>query len=126
LLRAIDVVQPGNKLNAIGLAVETHARQNGFSIVREFTGHGIGENFHMAPYVAHFYEPENTMRLEEGMTFTIEPMINAGSAECHIWPDKWTAVTVDLARSAQFEHTLLVTAGGVEILTGGREPWFLR
>ena len=126
LLRAIDVVRPGMKLNAIGLAIEAHARQNGFSIVREFTGHGIGENFHMVPYVAHFYEPENAMLIEEGMTFTIEPMINAGSAECIIWPDKWTAVTVDLNRSAQFEHTLLVTADGVEILTGGREPWFLR
>ncbi|MFH0784187.1 MAG: type I methionyl aminopeptidase [Pseudomonadota bacterium] len=126
LLRAIDVVRPGNKLNAIGRAVEGHARQNGFSIVREFTGHGIGENFHMAPYVAHFYEAENTVLLEEGMTFTIEPMINAGTPECIIWPDKWTAVTADLSRSAQFEHTLLVTADGVEILTGGREPWFLR
>ncbi|MBU1565115.1 MAG: type I methionyl aminopeptidase [Proteobacteria bacterium] len=126
LLRAIDVVRPGNKLNAIGLAVEAHARQNGFSIVREFSGHGIGENFHMAPYVAHFYEPDNTTQIVEGMTFTIEPMINVGTAECVIWPDKWTAVTADLRRSAQFEHTLLVTADGVEILTGGREPWFLR
>jgi methionyl aminopeptidase len=126
LLRAIDVVRPGNKLNAIGRVVESHARQNGLSVVREFTGHGIGENFHMSPYIAHFYEPDNAMRIEEGMTFTIEPMINAGTAECIIWPDKWTAVTADLARSAQFEHTLLVTAGGVEILTGGREPWFLR
>lgn len=126
LLRAIDVVRPGAKLNAIGRAVESHARRNGFSIVREFTGHGIGENFHMAPYVAHFYEAENTVLLEEGMTFTIEPMINAGTSQCVIWPDRWTAVTADLARSAQFEHTLLVTADGAEILTGGREPWFLR
>ncbi len=126
LLQAIDVVQPGNKLNAIGRAVESHARRNGFSVVREFTGHGIGENFHMAPYVTHFYEAENTVLLEEGMTFTIEPMINAGTSQCIIWPDRWTAVTADLARSAQFEHTLLVTADGVEILTGGREPWFLR
>ena len=126
LLRAIDVVRPGNTFNAIGLAVETHARQNGFGIVREFTGHGIGENFHMSPYVAHFHEPENTTQIVEGMTFTIEPMINAGSVECLIWPDKWTAVTADLRRSAQFEHTLLVTAGGVEILTGGRAPWFLK
>ncbi len=126
LLRAIDVVRPGNKFNAIGQAVEAHARQKGFSIVREFTGHGIGEHFHMAPYVAHFYEPENTTQMVEGMTFTIEPMINVGTAECRIWPDKWTAVTADLRRSAQFEHTLLVTADGVEILTGGREPWFLR
>ncbi len=126
LLRAIDVVRPGAKFNAIGQAVEAHARQNGFSIVREFSGHGIGENFHMAPYVVHFYEPENTTQMIEGMTFTIEPMINVGTAECRIWPDKWTAVTADLQRSAQFEHTVLVTADGVEILTGSREPWFLR
>jgi methionyl aminopeptidase len=126
LLRAINVVRPGQYIRAIGLVIEAYAQDNGFSIVREFTGHGIGENFHMEPYVAHFYEPDNAMQLEEGMTFTIEPMINIGSAECVIWPDRWTAVTADLARSAQFEHTLLVTADGVEILTGGRQPWFLR
>lgn len=126
LLRAIDVVRPGNRLNAIGLAVETHALQNGFSVVRGFTGHGVGEHFHMSPYIAHFYEAGNRGQMVEGMTFTIEPMINVGAAECVIWPDNWTAVTADLRRSAQFEHTLLVTSNGVEILTGGREPWFLR
>jgi methionyl aminopeptidase len=126
LIKAIDVVQPGQNLNAIGQVIENHARQNGFSVVREFTGHGIGESFHMAPYVAHFFESNNSTLMEEGMTFTIEPMINAGRAENIIWPDKWTAVTCDLARSAQFEHTVLVTADGVEILTGGREPWFMR
>ncbi len=126
LIKAIDVVRPGQRLNAIGRVVENHAGQNGFSVVREFTGHGIGESFHMIPYVAHFFEPKNSTILEEGMTFTIEPMINAGRAECVIWPDRWTAVTCDLARSAQFEHTLLVTSDGVEILTGGREPWFLK
>jgi len=126
LMKAIDVVRPGQKLNAIGRVIEDHAKENGYSIVREFTGHGIGESFHMAPYVAHFFESHNSKLLEEGMTFTIEPMINAGCAECVIWPDKWTAVTGDLARSAQFEHTILVTADGAEILTGGREPWFLK
>lgn len=126
LIQAIDVVRPGRLFNQIGLVIENHARENGFSIVREFTGHGIGESFHMSPYIAHFYEPDNTAKIEEGMTFTIEPMINEGAAECLIWPDKWTAVTADLARSAQFEHTLLVTRDGVEILTGGRTPWFLR
>jgi methionyl aminopeptidase len=124
LMKAIDVVRPGQPLNAIGLVIEAHARENGFSVVREFTGHGIGERFHMSPYIAHFYEVDNTARMEEGMTFTIEPMINEGTAECVIWPDKWTAVTADLSRSAQFEHTLLVTRNGVEILTGGRTPWF--
>jgi methionyl aminopeptidase len=126
LMKAIDVVRPGIPLNAIGQVIEEHVRRHGYSIVRIFTGHGIGESFHMLPYVAHFYEPNNRTILEEGMTFTIEPMINAGRAECVIWPDNWTAVTCDLARSAQFEHTLLVTADGAEILTGGREPWFLK
>ncbi|MGW8195722.1 MAG: type I methionyl aminopeptidase [Desulforhopalus sp.] len=126
LMKGIDIIRPGQQLNTIGLVIETHARLNGFSVVREFTGHGIGESFHMAPYVAHFYEPENTTLIEEGMTFTVEPMINAGCAECEIWPDKWTAVTADLARSAQFEHTLLVTPNGAEILTGDRNPFFLR
>lgn len=126
LMKAIDLVRPGQLLNAIGLVIEAHARENGFGIVREFTGHGIGESFHMSPYIAHFFEPDNTAVMEEGMTFTIEPMINEGVAECIIWPDKWTAVTADLSRSAQFEHTLLVTRNGVEILTGGRDPWFSR
>jgi methionyl aminopeptidase len=126
LIRAIDIVRPGRRLNEIGRVVEDHAEENGYSVVREFTGHGIGESFHMSPYIAHFFEPNNRTILEEGMTFTIEPMINAGGAACVIWPDKWTAVTCDLARSAQFEHTLLVTADGVEILTGGREPWFMK
>jgi len=126
LMKGIDVVRPGQPFNSIGLVIETHARQNGYSVVREFTGHGIGETFHMEPYVAHFYESGNKTLIEEGMTFTIEPMINIGSAECVIWPDKWTVVTGDLARSAQFEHTLLVTRDGAEILTGGRKPWFLK
>lgn len=126
LIKAIDVVKPGQHVRAVGQVVQNHAELNGFSVVRQFTGHGIGELFHMAPYVPHFFEPNNPAILEEGMTFTIEPMINAGKADCVIWPDKWTAVTRDLARSAQFEHTLLVTADGVEILTGGREPWFMK
>ncbi len=126
LLQAMDLVRPGQHFKAIGQVIEKLVKEHGYSIVREFTGHGIGESFHMAPYVAHFFEPNNSTIMEEGMTFTIEPMINAGCAECVIWPDKWTAVTRDLARSAQFEHTLLVTADGVEILTGGREPWFMK
>ena len=126
LIRAIDLVRPGQHFNAIGQVIENLIKEHGYSIVREFTGHGIGESFHMAPYVAHFFEPNNSTIMEEGMTFTVEPMINAGSAACTIWPDKWTAVTRDLARSAQFEHTLLVTADGVEILTGGRDPWFMK
>lgn len=126
LMKGIDAVKPGMFFNTIGRVIERHATEAGFSVVREFTGHGIGEFFHMAPYVAHFYEAGNKKVIEEGMTFTIEPMINAGGAECRFWSDKWTAVTTDLARSAQFEHTILVTADGAEILTGGREPFFLK
>jgi methionyl aminopeptidase len=126
LMKGIDVVKPGMFFNSIGRVIERHATEHGFSVVREFTGHGIGQYFHMAPYVAHFFEAGNKKVIEEGMTFTIEPMINAGGAECHFWKDKWTAVTTDLSRSAQFEHTILVTADGAEILTGGRVPFFLK
>ncbi len=126
LMMGIDVVRPGQRINEIGRVIEDHASKHGYSVVRQFTGHGIGGTFHMAPYVAHFYESANKAVMEEGMTFTIEPMINCGSPDSRIWPDNWTAVTVDLALSAQFEHTVLVTGSGVEILTGGREPWFLR
>ncbi len=126
LMKGIDIVRPGQRLNEIGRVIESYAGKHGYSVVRQFTGHGIGGTFHMDPYVAHFYEPANKTVMEEGMTFTIEPMINCGSPDSVIWPDKWTAVTVDLALSAQFEHTVLVTGSGVEILTGGRDPWFLR
>jgi len=126
LMKGIDVVRPGRLFNEIGRVIESHTEKHGYSVVREFTGHGIGGTFHMAPYIAHFYEPANKARMEEGMTFTIEPMINSGSPTCMIWPDNWTAVTADLALSAQFEHTVLVTKTGVEILTGGRDPWFLK
>jgi methionyl aminopeptidase len=124
LMKAIEIVRPGRLFKTIGQVVEEHASEHGFSVVREFTGHGIGQHFHMSPYVAHFYEPENQLVIEEGMTFTIEPMINVGTHQCVVWPDRWTAVTADLARSAQFEHTLLVTGDGVEILTGSDKPWF--
>lgn len=126
LLRAIDVVKPGRKINLIGSVVEAHAGRHGYSVVREFSGHGIGEHFHMAPYVAHFFEADNKAVFEEGMTLTIEPMLNAGTAACEVWPDRWTAVTADLELSAQFEHTLLVVKDGVEILTGDRQAWFLK
>jgi len=126
LMKGIDVVRPGQRLNEIGRVIEAHATSHGYSVVRQFTGHGIGDTFHMTPYIAHYYEPGNRAVMEEGMTFTIEPMINCGSPDSYMWPDNWTAVTVDLALSAQFEHTVLVTGSGVEILTGGRIPWFQR
>ena len=126
LMLGIDVVRPGQRFNEIGRVIERHAGKHGYSVLREYGGHGIGETFHMAPFIAHFYDPENKAVMEEGMTFTIEPMINQGSSGSMMWFDKWTTVTADLALSAQFEHTVLVSNAGVEILTGGLEPWFLR
>lgn len=126
LVKGIEAVCPGRPMNEIGRVIEKHAVRHGYSVVREFTGHGIGKTFHMAPYVAHFYDETNDEIMVEGMTFTIEPMINRGSPNCRMWADNWTAVTADLELSAQFEHTILVTGGGAEILTGNLEPWFLK
>ena len=126
MIKGIGVVRPGQRFNEIGRVIENHANKSGYSVFRQFGGHGIGQNFHMDPYIAHYYEPENQTVMEEGMTFTIEPMINAGGLGSKLWSDNWTMVTMDLALSAQFEHTVLVTKSGVDILTGGQEPWFLR
>jgi methionyl aminopeptidase len=116
--KGIDAVRPGGRINDIGRAIQTHAEANGFSVVRAFVGHGVGETFHTAPSVPHFYDPHSDMAIEPGMTFTIEPMINEGSWELgRIWSDGWTAPTRDGSRSAQFEHSLLVTPTGVEVLT---------
>lgn len=87
-------------------------------MVRDFVGHGIGPVFHNGLQVFHHHDPNQTRPMEPGMVFTVEPMINAGTHRAHVWPNGWTAVTADLARSAQFEHTVLVTEGGVEVLTG--------
>jgi methionyl aminopeptidase len=118
LWKGIDQVRPGARLNEIGRAIQTHAEPAGFSVVRSFVGHGVGEEFHTAPSVLHYYEPSADLVLTPGLTFTIEPMINEGSWELgRIWPDGWTAPTRDGSRSAQFEHSLLVTPTGVEVLT---------
>jgi methionyl aminopeptidase len=118
LWKGIDAVKPGGRIYEIGRAIQTHAEENGFSVVRAFVGHGVGEVFHTAPSVPHFYDPHADTVIEPGMTFTIEPMINEGSWDLgRIWPDGWTAPTRDGSRSAQFEHSLLVTATGVEVLT---------
>jgi methionyl aminopeptidase len=114
---AIAEVRPGAPINAIGRAIETHAHAHGFSVVRAFVGHGLGEVFHSAPQIPHYYEPTATMALEPGMTFTIEPMITMGSIQPVIWADGWTAVTADGSRAAQFEHTILVTDTGADVLT---------
>jgi len=113
----IRQVRPGATLGDIGHAIQTLAEGNGFSVVREFCGHGIGRNFHEEPQVVHYGRPGTGVRLEAGMTFTIEPMINAGKASIRQLADGWTIVTKDHSLSAQWEHTVLVTADGVEVLT---------
>ena len=117
LARGIDVVGPDVPVHEIGRAIQKHAEAEGFGVVRAFVGHGIGDTFHMAPQVPHYYDPSMTMRMQTGWTFTIEPMITVGSWRHRLWDDDWTAVTSDLSRTAQFEHTILVTDDGAEILT---------
>ena len=114
----ISKVRVGARIGDIGHAIQEHAEKNGFSVVRDFVGHGIGKVFHEDPQVPHYGEAGKGVRIEPGMTFTIEPMINAGDYRCKILKDKWTAVTVDRSLSAQFEHTIAVRGdGSVEILT---------
>jgi methionyl aminopeptidase len=117
LERGMAEVKPGARLGDIGAAIQEHAEGNGFSVVREFVGHGIGRTFHMAPRVHHFGKRGSGLRLKPGMVFTIEPMINEGTADIAHLDDGWTAVTADGKLSAQFEHTVAVTETGVEILT---------
>ena len=113
----IEQVFPSNRLGDIGHAIQNHAEKHGFSVVRDFAGHGVGLEFHEAPQVLHYGQPGKGEILRENMVFTIEPMINMGSYECRILGDGWTAVTADGSLSAQWEHTLLVTDSGAEILT---------
>jgi methionyl aminopeptidase len=113
----ISAVRPGRPISDIGKAIEKHASAHGYGVVRAFCGHGIGEDFHMEPQVLHYYEPRARTPMEEGMVFTVEPMLTMGRPEHVVWPDGWTAATVDGQRAAQFEHTLLVTRDGAEILT---------
>lgn len=115
----IKQVRPGNTVGDIGFAIETLVRARGFSVVREYCGHGIGRNFHEDPVVMHVGKPKHGVILKAGMTFTIEPMINMGAAQTRLDQDGWTARTVDGSLSAQFEHTVLVTPTGVEVLTLG-------
>ncbi len=117
LMRGIDVVRPGAHLGDVGHAIQTFAEKNGFSVVRDFCGHGIGRFFHGAPNVLHYGTPHTGLELKEGMFFTIEPMINAGKYPVKILSDGWTAVTRDKSLSAQFEHTLGVTKDGCTIFT---------
>ncbi|MGI8792878.1 MAG: type I methionyl aminopeptidase [Acidimicrobiales bacterium] len=117
LERAIAEVRPGRPFNVIGRAIEDHAGANGYGVVRSFVGHGIGEQFHTDLQIPHYFNADFTTLIEEGMTFTIEPMITMGDWRAKMWSDGWTAVTADLRRTAQFEHTLLVSADGAEVLT---------
>jgi methionyl aminopeptidase len=117
MMRGIKAVAPGRPLNAVGRVIESYARRFGYGVVRDFTGHGIGTNFHSGLIVAHYDDPRSAVIMEPGMTFTIEPMLTLGTIDYDIWPDGWTAVTKDRKRTAQFEHTILVTDDGYEILT---------
>jgi methionyl aminopeptidase len=113
----IQIVKPGAKLGDIGFVIQNFAEKNGFSVVREFCGHGIGKRFHEEPQVLHYGKPGTGLTLEAGMIFTIEPMINAGKRDIKQMPDGWTIVTKDRSLSAQWEHTILVTHNGYEVLT---------
>ncbi|MDF5755684.1 type I methionyl aminopeptidase [Spongiactinospora sp. TRM90649] len=115
--RAIRAVAPGRQLNVVGRVIEAYAKRFGYGVVRDFTGHGIGTTFHSGLIVPHYDDPSLTTTLVPGMTFTIEPMLTLGTIDYDIWPDGWTAVTKDRRRTAQFEHTVLVTDSGREILT---------
>ncbi len=115
--RGIKSVKPGAYLGDIGHAIQSHAENNGYSVVREFCGHGIGKNFHEEPQILHYGKPGTGMKLLSGMTFTVEPMINAGRRDIRQMADGWTIVTADHSLSAQWEHTVLVTETGFEVLT---------
>ncbi len=117
LMRGIKAVAPGRPLNTVGLVIEKYANRFGYGVVRDFTGHGIGKTFHSGLVVPHYDDPRNTVVMEPGMTFTIEPMLTLGTINYDVWRDGWTAVTKDRKRTAQFEHTILVTEDGNEILT---------
>jgi methionyl aminopeptidase len=117
LYKAINIVKPGTRLGDIGAIIQEHAHAHHYSIVREYCGHGIGKVFHEDPQVLHYGKAGTGLVLTPGMTFTIEPMINAGKRHTKLLQDEWTVVTKDRKLSAQWEHTILVTDSGVEILT---------
>ncbi len=116
-LRSIKAVRPGRPINVIGRVIESYAKRFGYGVVRDFTGHGIGTSFHTGLVIPHFDDPQADTVMLPGMTFTIEPMLTLGTYDFRMWSDGWTAVTADGSWTAQFEHTLLVTEEGTEILT---------
>lgn len=118
LMRGIKAVKPGREVNVIGRAIEAYANRFGYGVVRDFTGHGVGKEFHSGLIIPHYdAAPQHNEIMEEGMVFTIEPMLTLGTIAWDLWGDGWTVVTKDKALSAQFEHTLVVTATGAEVLT---------
>ncbi|GAA2756564.1 type I methionyl aminopeptidase [Actinopolymorpha rutila] len=117
MMRGIKAVRPGRQVNVIGRVIASYARRFGYGVVEEFTGHGIGTAFHSGLIIPHYDEPRFDTVIEAGMTFTIEPMLTLGTHEWDMWDDGWTVVTKDHRRSAQFEHTVLVTEQGAQILT---------
>ncbi len=117
LCLGIRQVKPGNHLGDIGHAIQLHTEKHNYSVVREYCGHGIGKTYHEEPQVLHYGTPHHGIEIKEGMTFTIEPMINAGEPSVKLMPDQWTVVTRDHSLSAQWEHTILVTKDGFEVLT---------
>ena len=119
-----ELVKPGARLGDIGHVIQQHAEKHRYSVVRDYCGHGIGKVFHEDPQVMHYGKPGTGMELQEGMTFTIEPMINQGKYHTKLLPDGWTVVTKDHKLSAQWEHTILVTSDGYEVLTKRTEESF--
>ena len=117
LRRAIAAVKPGRPISVIGRVIESYAKRFNYGVIRDFTGHGIGRNFHSGLIIPHYDDSKFDTVIETGMTFTIEPMLTLGTHRWDMWDDNWTVVTKDRLRSAQFEHTLLVTDDGAEILT---------
>lgn len=117
LRRAIKAVRPGRRINVIGRVIESYAKRFGYGVVTDFTGHGISTTFHSGLVIPHYDDPRFDTMMETGMTFTIEPMLTLGTTEWDLWDDGWTVVTRDRRRSAQFEHTLVVTETGAEVLT---------
>lgn len=117
LMRGIAEIKPGARVGDIGAAIEGYAQAKGFSVVREMVGHGVGRQFHMSPQIPHYGQRGSGLKLRPGMVFTVEPMLNQGSRDIQVLPDRWTVLTKDKKYSAQFEHTVAVTENGVEILT---------
>ncbi|MBX7114901.1 MAG: type I methionyl aminopeptidase [Myxococcaceae bacterium] len=117
MMRGIKAIKPGRPVSDIGRAIEAHADEHGYGVVRSYCGHAIGDVFHGELQIPHYFDARANTKMEVGMTFTVEPMITMGTFDCYLWDDEWTVVTRDLRRTAQFEHTIVVTETGAEILT---------